>query len=458
MHQPPLALDVVSFAQYARIRDTQEHLRSLGWRDRSSNPLRQVWDPLYTCARQTNLSTLRIQHTRFYEQDLEPFWTICRQLEILELTDVRFTVLPDLLDESSPGMEPAPHATATAVTTTDAAAAVRFPRLRELTLEALQMAPSKQMKHFVLQCPLIHTLVWRPTSYEFLMGDFCDYFAANRWPHLDSLEISGQFNFISAEEYDRFLQSTSQLFRCLDLQTKTMEQGSFDLLRKGGHFKTLTKVDLSVWPPSRDEVNGVDVAASKRIREVLESCPSLEHIVGTSISGRDIIDSQPWVCHRLKMFAMLICMDITKQTPRAKAEYTEHDKRQCHQVLERLGQMKQLEVLNMSNYDLMIAPLRPPVILPLDLRMGLEHLSTLRDLEWLGVDGTLNMRLVDVEWMLQHWTKLRKMTGKPFTVRDSWFLRDNNVQVYLIMKALAARKVEVPEQWKAYEKQVKKHG
>jgi hypothetical protein len=288
------------------------------------------------------------------------------------------------------------------------------------------------------------------------MDDFTNYLAAQTWPYLDSLEITGQYDYVSVQEYALLLQSTQRRFKRLDLKITSIPQESFDLLRKGGHFETLTKLDLGI--PHMEEyldaltVNGVDAAISKRIRAVLESCPSLEHFSGRSISGQDIIDSQPWVCHRLKTFEVLICMDITKQqTAWTETEYTEDDRRQCHQVFERLSQLRQLKVLNIYNWYLS----EIPVTLPLDLRMGLGHLSTLRDLEWLGYDETQNMRLVDVGWMLQHWTKLRKMTGGLPTMKCSQKFEKKNVQFYLAMKALATRRVEVPERWKAYEKDVK---
>ncbi|KAG0200813.1 hypothetical protein BGX31_003982, partial [Mortierella sp. GBA43] len=113
-----------------------------------------------------------------------------------------------------------------------------------------------------------------------------------------------------------------------------------------------------------------------------------------------------------------------------------------------LRQLKIFKIYDRYMYD-------TPVTLPFDLRMGLGQLSTLRDLEWLGFDGTQNMRLVDVEWMLQHWTKLRKMTGQLPTMKCSWKFEKKNVQFYLAMKALATRKVEVPEEWKDYETDVR---
>ncbi|KAG0198181.1 hypothetical protein BGX31_004642, partial [Mortierella sp. GBA43] len=45
------------------------------------------------------------------------------------------------------------------------------------------------------------------------------------------------------------------------------------------------------------------------------------------------------------------------------------------------------------------------------LGIGLEYLSTLTDLEVVSVLDHQRIRMVDIEWMLEHWPKLRKITG-----------------------------------------------
>ncbi|KAG0215193.1 hypothetical protein BGX31_000899 [Mortierella sp. GBA43] len=419
----------------ALLRRNLDGLRSLtlrDWCERFRIPCMPMFSPLRTCAQHPNLSTLRMQSGTLSALSLEAFWTICRHLEILELTEMDMSVL----------------------TAAAAAAVVRFPKLRELTLDRIKLMPSHQMEKLILHCPMLHTLVWRLQDYSISMSQFCDHLEAQAWPHLDSLEITGQSNIIRVQEYALLLQSAKRPFRFLDLYLEAVDQVSFDLLRKGGHFETLTKVDLSVPLRTPDHQGSmaykIGVAPSKWIREVLESCPSLEHIAGTTISGQDIIDSQLWVCHRLKKFEVLICMDITKPQT-ARAVYTEDDKRQCHQVFERLSQLRQLKVLNMGTPFLLGNLNETPVTLPLDLRMGLGHLSTLRDLEWIEYHGTQRMRLVDVEWMLRHWTKLRAVKGEQPTMKISKTFGHTNVRCHLIRDALEAHKVEVPTYWWTYE-------
>ncbi|KAI8345565.1 hypothetical protein B0O80DRAFT_472670 [Mortierella sp. GBAus27b] len=87
--------------------------------------------------------------------------------------------------------------------------------------------------------------------------------------------------------------------------------------------------------------------------------------------------------------------------------------------------------------------------------MGLGHLSTSRDLEWIGYQGPQRMRMVDVEWMLQHWTNLRKITGGRPTEKRSKTFGNTHVRCYTIMKALHDRIVEIPKEWWSYGRDVK---
>ncbi|KAG0203455.1 hypothetical protein BGX31_003369, partial [Mortierella sp. GBA43] len=316
----------------ALVRQNSNSLRSLTlleFGQRFADPLHMLWRPLDTCAQHTNLSTLRMQRGKIHAQDLEAFWTICRQLEILELTDMDLTILSAPSDESSTRIEEGdnfenllrniqtesssrhgtiidgalsvPSTTATITTTTPTP--VRFPNLHELKLDRIQLMAKDQMEQLIIQCPMLHTLVWRLNGGTFSMDGFCDYYAAQTWPCLDSLVITGHSNFVNTQEHIRFLQSIKRPFKLLDLYNWAVNQQSFDLLQQG-HFKTLTKVDLSAYFPIPGQqgsmIDDSKVAASKRVIVALESCPSLEHIAATVISGQDIIDSRPWVCHQLK--------------------------------------------------------------------------------------------------------------------------------------------------------------
>ncbi|KAI8345558.1 hypothetical protein B0O80DRAFT_431540 [Mortierella sp. GBAus27b] len=132
----------------------------------------------------------------------------------------------------------------------------------------------------------------------------------------------------------------------------------------------------------------------------------------------DVIDSKPWVCHGLKTFEVLIKMDASaaKDSELRSQVWNGVDRtNRCHQIFERLSQLKRLRVLSMNWGERLhwvdfefVTTLRP---LPLELGIGLECLSTLTDLEVVGINDHQRARMVDIEWMLEHWPKLRKITG-----------------------------------------------
>ncbi|KAI8345047.1 hypothetical protein B0O80DRAFT_475900 [Mortierella sp. GBAus27b] len=305
------------------------------------------------------------------------------------------------------------------------------------------------MEDFVLQCPMLETLVWRLKAYYyFRMNEFCQRLAAQTWPHLDSLEITGQQNLISDQEHALLLLSTERPFKVLDLKINTVEEQAFVLLQAGGHFGTLTKMDLTLSPLTDEQlqnggpsiINVIAAQVSKWTITVFESCPLLEHIVAT-------------VCHRLKKFEAMINMDIIKQSS-TQTTYTADDKRQCYQVFERLGLLRRLDVLTLNSPNLGRFRELKLVPLPLEPQMGLGHLSTLRDLKWIGYHGFQDIRMVDMEWMLQHWNRLRKITGEQIAMKLSKTFGNMPVRSYLIMEALRARRVEVPESWSTIDREV----
>ncbi|KAG0202171.1 hypothetical protein BGX31_003660, partial [Mortierella sp. GBA43] len=130
------------------------------------------------------------------------------------------------------------------------------------------------------------------------------------------------------------------------------------------------------------------------------------------------------------------------------------DKRQCYQVFERLGLLRRLDVLTLNSPNLGRFRELKLVPLPLEPQMGLGHLSTLRDLKWIGYHGFQDIRMVDMEWMLQHWNRLRKITGEQIAMKLSKTFGNMPVRSYLIMEALRARRVEVPESWSTIDREV----
>ncbi|KAI8352433.1 hypothetical protein B0O80DRAFT_488238 [Mortierella sp. GBAus27b] len=410
-----------------------------------------LWKPLSACSQHINLTTLRIRDSKILKRDLEALWRICRQLEILELTRVNMEDISNwssgfsssAMNHSHNSPSQAGHdlalegqvstsvthnlpyeasTTLATVITTTTITSMRLPKLRELIMDHVFLDPVQQLEEFVLQCPLLQVLIWNTQQSESSVMRFSDNFAAHTWPYLDWIELSMGDRFTTEQEHENLLRVSPRPFRRLELNLRPFKYQTFDLYRERCHFTTLTKMDLSPSSPDWEWArprSPVITLISKRVQEVLESCPMLEYITAMAITSQDITQGKPWVCHRLKMFEVMIHVELVGErhvqegTRRGRIKYTKAYRTLCHQIFERLGQLKQLVVLDMRLYGQggTIYMKNEFLALPLRLSMGLGHLSGLRKLELIAHHRSQQIRLADMEWMLQHWENFRWITG-----------------------------------------------
>jgi hypothetical protein len=204
-------------------------------------------------------------------------------------------------------------------------------------------------------------------------------------------------------------------------------------------------VDLSV---GRQEIAGLpdfdELGDPSWVQEVLESCPSLEQIVARTITAKRIINGKPWVCLGLKVFQVRINMEFENKRPqrgRTRPKFTEDEEKACHQVFTHLSRLKRLKVHDMSHWGGTKC-----ANLPLELRMGLGQLFTLRDMETVGFREPQDFRMVDVEWMLRHWLGLKKVFGGRLSRKCSKTFGDTFVRDCLLMCTLKSRGVQTPRQ------------
>ncbi|KAG0201446.1 hypothetical protein BGX31_003819, partial [Mortierella sp. GBA43] len=389
----------------ALLRQNSACLRSLtlwGWcqSDGYRDIGQPIWKPLSTCAQHSNLSTLKIHSVTISRRDMQAFWGIGQQLEILELTDTKADYREIEL-------------------TTTPTPAVRFPKLRKLRLENLDMAPAEQLRQFVVHCPLLQSLTWSAEFSEYLMHSF-GYHLDGTWPCLDWIDIVCTNRHVADQEYAKLLEKGPRSLRCLNVNVSSLEEPTFNLYRELGHFKTLTKIVLI--PPSAPSLQSSPGSVnSKQVQEVLESCPLLDHIAAVIIMAQDIIQGKPWVCHRLRWFQVTIGLETSDNNQDSQAG-NEDRRTQSQQIFERLGQLKQLTVLDMGVHNQLLN--RQYVMRftspPLTLEMGLGHLSTLRELELIGFHGSQEIEVVDMEWMLQNWMDLRCIHDSGGTLTVKW--------------------------------------
>jgi len=292
---------------------------------------------------------------------------------------------------------------------------------------------------------MLKTLEWTLLPVSLPVKEFTDYFAAMTWPELESITINDTRTSMTDKEYEAILRAAPRPLKVLDLPLCRFETDSFNLLRQN-HFKTLTKVNLfqaknnTSYSSSRlvDDV-------SEWVQEVLESCPSLESIVARVITAQDIIKGKPWVCLRLEEFKVMIDMEFKERAlergPK-RPKYTEDEENQCRAVYRQLGRLNQLKKLDMFHCSWRpgVKVITPP---PLELRVGLAQLSTLKDIELISFYGSQDMRMVDLQWMLQHWPHLQEIAGGRLSSKRSKTLVNFFVRHFLLESTFLAHRVTV---------------
>jgi len=422
----------------ALVRRNSAHLRSLTvicqdhW---YGEPKQPTWTPISDCLQHKNLCSLRLQGGSIKEEQWPSYWQVFENLESLKLEFI-YVVPPPFISNK--------NRSSCCTTSRDKLPSARLPKLRTLILNQLVKTDPSCQLDFICVCPMLHTLEWTIGQMTFApmpVERFARHFVEMAWPELDSITVKGHFALydnVNVKDYISMLQAAQRPFRVLDLGIERYGLDVFDVLRRG-HFKTLTKVDLSsaVVDPD-DQIAGVP----QWVQEVLTSCPLLECVVARAISAQDIADGQPWVCLGLKEFRVMINMEFKKSDRGPeRPRFTETQQGLCRAVYRQLGRLEKLRVLDMRRlgWDAHMMRYAP---LPLELRLGLGELSGLKDIEVVGFHRYQDMRKADVEWMLQQWPYLSAIYGKYLSNKPSRTFEGEYVRNHLFMRMLESRGVE----------------
>ncbi|KAF9105957.1 hypothetical protein BGX27_009388 [Mortierella sp. AM989] len=386
-------------------------LRSIGFVNWVSNPgnIALPDDPLWNLVSKPDhvqcLRSLSLKLCRIRGRHLFSFSVICQQLESLELIETEID-LPSLriVIQTNNGSSSEP---------TQIYQEAQYPKLQELNLQQMsEQKPLQQLELLICECPKLRTLTWGiPSYHDRPKQEFFDFFAADKWPSLESITITCPGNFATNQDFARMLNVSKYPLRRLDMPVNWIESNTFDLLRSG-HFATIQTIDLT----HCDGIRGDWTI------EVLTSCPSLEIIKAKAITKQEIIDANPWVCLGLKQFIVFIDMGMPKNGPNGR--FTKEEILQCHAIFQRLAALKELRVLDMLSPYVHIRPILiqrngdprceifSPVSLPIRLRAGLGLLRGLTKLEmicfWAGLHATPKEELV---WMTDHWKRLKRVIG-----------------------------------------------
>ncbi|KAG9068327.1 hypothetical protein KI688_010593 [Linnemannia hyalina] len=155
---------------------------------------------------------------------------------------------------------------------------------------------------------------------------------------------------------------------------------------------------------------------SPMILEALQKCPRLEELDAYSITTTDLRGHPgTWACHGLTL------LRVTFRSGRGEdEEFDDHDNNDGdddHLLFKHISTLTHLEELDMTRYPEAYArnwfsPSRQTGP-QLRLDSGLGQLLTLTRLKKAKFSGIVqNMRVVDVDWMLQSWPKLEELCGE----------------------------------------------
>ncbi|KAK3823477.1 MAG: hypothetical protein J3Q66DRAFT_331954 [Benniella sp.] len=403
----------------ALVRQNSAHLRSLTmilWNKSCDGRQMPPWTPISECMELKNLRSLSVKGGSINRERRALYWRVFENLESLALESIY--VAPPPSDTDDPKSQSNPPVT-------------RFPKLRKLALNCLNGTDLvSQLDWIICVCPMLQTLKWTLRQTTRFPVQFKHHFVGLTWPELDSITIKGHLDDVTHEDYKSILEAAPRPFKALDLQIQYLKPDLITLLRES-HFKTLTKMDLSMAVGALNPKCYV-MGIPSLVQEVLQSCPLLEHITAKTITTTVIINGEPWVCLRLKEFKVMIDTEFWKTEPERQSR--------CHAVFEQLGQLRQLRVFDFRRHDL-FPRTRPYFPLPLELRFGLGRLSRLEDIEVIGFNGPQDIRMADLEWVLRSWPQLVAMYGEQLSFKRSRTFKGGYVRNLLLASMLKSRGV-----------------
>ncbi|KAF9982640.1 hypothetical protein BGZ65_002630 [Modicella reniformis] len=415
------------------IRRNRTCLRSLslvGWNYqtlRKPGPAQPIWNPILSCTRSWNLRSLKLEKCVLRKREWNAVWTVCERLETLELDNTQHDlILPPILPIRNRSSAVIGNNGQFQIQSSDNM--TRFPRLHMLTLNRLRWVSIDQVLNMIVsQFHALKALKWNLHWESMFPWDrFIGLVEVSTWPDLDSVAIKGPANMPVDESYTRLIHAFKRPLKRLGSRPIDIKPETFDLLRTL-HFSTLEVIDL--FHESMD--------TSIWTIEVLASCPRLRKLRSKVIRAQDLFNSdKPWVCHGLRRFEVAIDMGFSQNRP--DRILTEEELQQCRQVYKRLAVLKELQKLDiLSGYVRMHSergisycnPYVSCISLPFRLEAGLDLLADCKGLVrvrfWGGTDQVDQKEL---NWMLEHWKRLRQLigawaipAGKALDVRNKFF-------------------------------------
>ncbi|KAF9290392.1 hypothetical protein BGZ68_007153 [Mortierella alpina] len=306
----------------------------------------------------------------------------------------------------------------------------RYPRLRSLTLATnTGLDPSTQIE-LIRLFPEIEHLAWSIMGTQpLLVSEFCTVLNQDCCK-IESLVLSDRN--LEASHLARILNSIPRLTRLFlrfdTLSSMFNEPDVMQALRR--HFTVLTDVEFG------------QVRSSIRcgtVLELLTGCPNLQRLVaygrldcsrqafyrvgtiaGTPAAAAgtpgstpssamagldDLFNDTPWVCSGLKRLHVIMTGDPHNVWQNRTLQ---------QRLFLQLGRLRELQTLSLGHCILwMYENGFSHHGLDFTVEAGLSQLAGLEKLEQLNIEGIYqHMEEEDVNWMLEHWPKLRVVEGE----------------------------------------------
>ncbi|KAF9109799.1 hypothetical protein BGX27_007173 [Mortierella sp. AM989] len=399
-----------------------------------------IWNPILNCVKAQNLCSLSLESCSIRKEHSKAFWTICKQLEKLNIYAVRVDLdVPNSPPQGQLYRWIAPPKPASKP------ACPRFPRMKDLRCIGLHSASVEdQLEHILRQCPNIHTLYWSLFGNEYeILEEFCNVYADSTWPSLDYIVVMKD---IRDRDFAKLLQYAKQPLRHVGYWPYMMQPETFDILRQR-HFQTIEKIDLQ----------HTEKGNRQWAIEILTSCPSLESFKASHITAQEIFEAGPWVCTGLRQLVIFIDMGFGSDA--LCRRFTPEEIQQCRAVYSQLSALKGLRKLDMlSTYAQALGHTNSlarvlsngrqhlPVPLPLNLKAGLDQLAKLTNLEEISFwSGGQAIRMRELLWMVNHWKRLKNIAGgwyvsaEPATDDQDKYLKNGELKKWLLEQGICTK-------------------
>ncbi|KAF9407996.1 hypothetical protein BGZ94_002488, partial [Podila epigama] len=174
-------------------------------------------------------------------------------------------------------------------------------------------------------------------------------------------------------------------------------------LTVGSHSSALEMLDVR----DTKELKSIEV------QHILSGCSGLLRFYATSVTGRDVLLTSV-VLSTVHGWACLGLEELYLSFIEIPPKVNEQDACSFHQrlIYEQLAKLKQLRILSLGGDSKGSTWLRTKT-LDLSLAGGLDKLEPLKNLREINFSYMFHkVTIVEVEWMLAHWPRLSKVTGR----------------------------------------------